>query len=306
MSHLPKKRLLAYAALLVNVIVWGAALAVVKRGFQDGLTPIPFLLGRFTIAGLLAIPLLLALKKSSGVKQTFRPKNLITVTALELLGSVLALGLLYLGLEKTSSVEANLIGSIWPVILTFGGILFLREKEQKNEYAGLALAVVGTFVLVGRPILDGQANGHLTGNLLILAYSVVNAVYLLLAKKYYHSLNKWAVTAISFWVSAISLFAVSTYFHFSPLQFLTFDLWHLSFWPLMAIIYMATLGSIIGLSLYLFGQGLIEASEASLFSYLYPVIGVPASVLLLRESVSLIDIVALLVILVGVYLAEKR
>lgn len=264
------------------------------------------MLGRFFIAGIIALPIIFALKNRPDVKKTFKPSRVMLIVAAEVLGSVLALGALYLGLAKTSSVEANLISSTWPVILTFGGIFLLKEREQKNEYLGLFLAVIGTFILVGRPLLEGQANGHLTGNLLVLLYSVLNAAYLLLAKKYYHQLNKWAVTFISFWTSAVSIFIVSLYLNFSPLEFLTSGLWNLSAWPLVAILYMAIFGSIIGLSLYLLGQGLIEASEASLFSYLYPAIGIPASIILLGEAVSPIDIVALAIILVGVYIAEKR
>jgi len=77
-------------------------------------------------------------------------------------------------------------------------------------------------------------------------------------------------------------------------------------WPTIAVVYMGIFGSILGLTLYLIGQDKIEASEASLFTYLQPIFSVPTAILLLSESVSILNIVAIIIIITGVYLAEKR
>ena len=69
---------------------------------------------------------------------------------------------------------------------------------------------------------------------------------------------------------------------------------------------MAIFGSIIGFTAYLKGQEGIEASEATLFTYLQPLIYIPMGILLLHENVSLIQIISLMIILIGVLIAEKR
>lgn len=301
-----RQRFLAYTALLGNVLCWGLAIPIVKLGFDNGLTPNSFLFARMILAGLLAIPVVALLRRQSAVKKSFKLSNFLTIASIEAVGSVIALSALYLGLSRTSAVETTLISSTWPILLIFGGIIFFKEREQKSEVAGLLLALVGTFILVGRPILDGQINGHLSGNLLVFGYSLINTAYFLLAKRFYRGLNKWAVTFISFWVSTLGFGLIMATQGLSPLQFLIFDLWNFSFWPLFAIAYMATAGSILGLSLYLYGQDQIEASEASLFSYLYPVVGIPASILILHETVGALDLAALAIIVTGILIAQKR
>lgn len=291
-----KKRLLAYFCLLTNVLLWGVALPIAKKGFDAGLSPTVFLFLRMLIAGLLSLPIVFLLRLKA-------PKfnQLIQIVALEIIGQVIALVFLYEGLKQTTSIEATLISSTWPLMATLGGILFLREKERKNELVGLIIAVCGTLFIVARPLLDQKLNGHLTGNLYIFIYTLLNVAYFLLAKKMYTSLNKWLITFISFWTSTVGFGLIL--FTRSPL---TLDLLPLTFWPLVAIIYMAIFGSILGLTLYLIGQDKIEASEAALFTYLNPLVAIPASYLLLHESINPLDFIGIAIIVVGVILAQKR
>ena len=69
---------------------------------------------------------------------------------------------------------------------------------------------------------------------------------------------------------------------------------------------MALFGSIIALTFYIKGQDLIEASEASLFIYLTGVFAIPVSFLLLKESVTWPQILAMVIIFLGVFLGESR
>ena len=69
---------------------------------------------------------------------------------------------------------------------------------------------------------------------------------------------------------------------------------------------MAIFGSVIGLIAYIKGQDKIEASEASLFSYLQPLIYLPLGVLLLKENISPQQLIGLGLIIIGVITAEKK
>lgn len=298
---MPKKRLLAYLALLGNTLVWGLALPIVKKGFQNGLTPINFLVGRFLLAIIFSLPIIIYLiAKDKKVKNQLTVSNLFKIAVLELFGTFLALFLLYQGLNKTSSIESSLIAVTWPILVTIGGVLFFKEKEDRHEFTGLILALLGTGLLVVEPLARNHGfAGSLSGNLLVLAQNVIIAIYYLLAKKYYQDLNKWLITHISFWIGLIS-FSVYAYFSGQILH------WQTGFWPAAAIIYMGVFGSVIGLTLYLIGQDKIEASEASLFTYLQPLFSVPLAVILLSESVSPLNIISIVIITIGVYLAEKR
>ena len=69
---------------------------------------------------------------------------------------------------------------------------------------------------------------------------------------------------------------------------------------------MSLFASVIGLFSYLKGQEGIEASEASLFMYLQPLVYIPLGIILLKETVNAMQIILLLIILGSVIFAESR
>jgi drug/metabolite transporter (DMT)-like permease len=296
-----KPRTIAYIALILNSLIWGLALPIVKLGFNQGLSPTFFLFSRFFLALLFSLPILFFILKSKSIRSQINLQNIATIIALELLGTFLALFLLYEGVAHTSAIASSLIAITWPIFVILGGIFIFKEKEEKNEWAGLILAITGTAVLVISPLFTNgfKVGGSTTGNLLIIGQNVAIAAYYLLAKKFYKNLNKWLVTHISFWVGTVS---------FGIVLFLQngFTIPILTPISLIAILYMAILGSIVALTLYLIGQENIEASEASLFTYTQPLFALPFAIIFLGESISSIQILASILILTGVIVAEKR
>ena len=294
-----KNRRLAYLALIGNTILWGLAAPISKKAFQF-VTPEIYLFWRYFFATLFTLPyFFLLLKKNRSIKLMPLIKKVIP---LEFLGTFVALLALYHGLRLTTSIETSLIVSTWPIFVNIGGILFLKEIINRHEKIGLALAVFGTIILT---LAGAKINSHLNpqallGNSLILVHNLIWTVYLLKAKIAYHNLNKWLITHLSFWVGLIG-FGTAALLKRQDL-FLIFS----SSIPLLACLYMAIGGSIIALTLYLIGQDKIEASEASIFTYLQPLIAVPAGIIFLSESFSPLQILATVIIAFGVYFYEKR
>lgn len=294
--------------LVVNAICWGAALPVVKPALSS-ISPFAFLTYRFMAAGIITLPLLLS------QLHKLRPlgKNLFTILWVELIGTTLALGLLYEGLERTSALDASLIVTMTPVFMVLGGVLFLRESQEKHEWIGLVLALVGTIIFVVEPILAGRdrhtsEDSSLVGNLLVIVQNIVTVAYYLLAKRKYHRLPKLLVTSVSFWIGAISFGALTLW----QSQLALAEFWQQTLLDfqipsvILAVLYMATFGSIIGLTAYIKGQDGIEASEAGLFVYLEPLVYVPLAVLFLNERLSIVVVGAMALVGYGVFLAERR
>jgi drug/metabolite transporter (DMT)-like permease len=297
----------AYLALLGNTVLWSLAIPFAKRGFQDGLTPAVFLFSRFLIAGLLSIPIMILLWRRRQVAKVFSFKFLRRLVPLEILGSFLALLLLYEGVQRTSVVEASLISITWPVFVTLGGVWFFGERENRYELTGLLLAIFGSLLIIVHPLLNhGLRSGSLTGNLLILGQNITIAAYYLLAKKTYNGASKWAVTSASFWVGTLAFGLLIFLRGSSPALELTFLFTNPSPWPLLAAVYMATFGSILALTVYLFGQDRIEASEAALFTYLQPVFTIPIALVFLGETISLWELGGGAIILIGVFWAATH
>lgn len=300
------RRTLATILLLINVVCWGAALPIVKPALQLT-TPFQHLFMRYVIACVLTLPLL-------GWylwKQPQLIKAIPRVVLLELFGTVLALGLLYEGLARTTSIDAGIIVTTAPVFLVLGGVLFLHEKQKKREWAGLTLSLFGTLLLTiysGLGTWSDRNQMLFTGNVLLMLQNVAETGFFLTAKRQYSQLPKLFVTAVSFWVGLVGFALLGMLkLQLSPAVFLI-DTWSDFQHPITAFaaFYMALFGSIIGLTTYIAGQNLIEASEASLFRYLQPLVYIPLSVLLLKESFTWVTAVALFCIVGGVFLAEYR
>lgn len=298
-------RTISYSFMIINTIVWGAFLILVKPAFEFT-TPFRFLLYRYLLASAFSLPLLIRfLPKVKNLK-----KVLTKITLIELLGGTLALSLLYSGLRLTTAIEASLIATTSPIFVSVLAVLMLKEKEEKHEIVGLAIAFIGTLLLAILPILNGQSGPggiSLTGNLLIMAQNVITALYWVLTKKHYQKLSKLFVVTISFYVCLITFIPLSAIEAGGFTQLLTAigqDLQHTSVW--IAGIYAAIFGSIIGFTTYLKGQEGLEASEATLFSYLQPLVYIPLGIWFLKESISPIQIISLAIILLGVVVAERR
>jgi len=299
-------RLTSYFWLLVNTVTWGVALVIVKPAFEVT-TPFRFLFYRYLLAVVLSLPWFIFFWEKH--KKNFW-HNFKKITWLELLGTTLTLSLLYFGLERTTAIEASLLTTTTPIFVILAGVFLLKEKQELHENIGLLLAFLGTVAITLLPVLSngGLAQLSVTGNLLIIGQNITTAIYFILAKKHYHHLSKMFVVSISFWIGLVSFFGLSLFeLGFDLPSFVTAvstDFQHQSVW--VASVYMAVFGSIIGLTAYIKGQDGIEASEASYFNYLQPLIYLPLAYVMLGEQVSWSQILLLCLVLAGVLIAEKR
>jgi drug/metabolite transporter (DMT)-like permease len=286
----------AYFYLLCVTIIWGAAMPVVKPALEI-ISPYQFLFLRFLLATPLMAPVLLVGKYRQQIKLYFH--QLVAYG----LGSTAVLILVYLGLERTSSLEASFISNLSPLILTFLGIILLKEKEESREWKGLILAMVGTSILILEPLFTGNGSNSisLVGNLLVLLFVLSDALVTLVVKVTGSKIPKILVSAFNAWVGMVVLSIFLTATGQLPSVEATF---HPA--SLLAVIYMGTVGTVIAFRLYHLGFQLIEASEAGLFAYLRPLVYVPLGVIWLKEEVTGVQVIGLLISFAGVVLAEYR
>lgn len=294
-----KSRRLAYLALLYNALIWGVAFPIIKPVFEF-LTPLQYLFFRFLTAGILALPIFLTYYLRSHPK----PAYLLKVWLLELAGLALPILILYEGLARTSALEASLIGATGPIFVVLGGIIFLRERETKREWQGLALSLLGSLIIVLEPIWNGHGflGSSLSGNLLVLGYDLSWAVYAIIAKKFYKTKPPLALGSLTYLGTAIIYALLLSRTHSLP----SFGLLISNFNVLWPVLYMAIPGGIIANIFYLYAASRIEVSEANLFTYLNGVVAIPASYLLLGERPSLTTLLAVIIIAYGVLRAETR
>jgi hypothetical protein len=136
----------AIGFMLLNTVVWGAALPLVKPGLEVT-TAFLFLFERFLLAGILTLPLMIWYF----YKQPKLRRSIPIIVALEILGTTVALALLYSGLERTSSLEASLINLHYNWWNTF-----FARKRRKNGVDRSYFSNSGNTSLGNRTHLPGS------------------------------------------------------------------------------------------------------------------------------------------------------
>lgn len=295
-----KVRVKAYLSLLTTAVLWGAAVPLIKKSFETT-TPLLFLTYRFIIVIILTtVPFLFYQKNQPKIKN---PLKLLFIGFLSFPANLL---LLFYGLEKTSAMEAALLAALSPILFNLGGWFFLHENITKKERLGLSIAMLGTLLIVLKPLLSRQGldyQNHLWGNILVLIGNIIGVVGLIWAKKEKKNYTHFQVSYFSFLSAVISFTLLALLFEPAFTQDFLGILRQPALW---GILYMATFGSIIAYSAMIYGQSLIEVSEASLFTYLQPLFAMPLAIFWLKESLSPVFLFGSLLILLGVFLSEDK
>lgn len=295
----------AYLALIANTIIWGAALPIVKPALGY-VSPFDFLFFRYLVGLIISLPIFIYLLIH------YRPSfsDLLKIGAIEIVAVGLANGLLYAGLSQTSSIEAGLITNTAPIFIAISGFLFLKEKIEPRELLGMIIALTAVALIALEPFLFDLENvkfSSVTGNVLVLGHNFFWMIYVILAKKYYQKTPKILTGFVGLYSGSI-FFLV---FHWLS-KGLTESFSVASLMPLtnlevlLPVVYMGLLGTAIAVPLYVYGNNLIESSEASLFVYLQPLVYLPLGFFLLQEKVTVLMILALTTACFGVALASIR
>ena len=241
-----------------------------------------------------------------------------------------SLAFIFWGIQYTSTIDTAIIGTFGPLLTIYGGYKFYNEKISHKTKVGIAIATIGTALVVLQPILESGLSGgedimlRLFGNFLIVAYTVFFTIYVLYSKvvmgratkdmksflrhihvepmkKHY---SPTLSTAITFYVglAVIIPFAFlenAGYFGevLNPVNLDTMA------W--LGILYMALISSIVAYIVYEWGIQHADISDGAIFGYLGPLFTLPFSYLMLGEIPSSLALIGATILTIGVFIAEK-
>ncbi|KKU87819.1 hypothetical protein A3A64_01945 [Candidatus Gottesmanbacteria bacterium RIFCSPLOWO2_01_FULL_48_11] len=296
-------RLSAYLMLLAVSVIWGVAGPVIKFTLGE-FPPLIFLSYRFAISSVIA----LVYFSTTNNRLPTKSKDVSLVALYSLLAVSIGLGLLFFGFDKTTSLTGSLLTAMSPIAIVAAGALFLRDHVTGREKIGITLAFVGTLITVVAPLFNGHAGdflGSIEGNGLIVASILVDTIATLLVKVIMRSrISAETLTHVSFVVGFLTIVPLGLFFHSWKTIIATVTnaslLSHAGVW------YMAIVSGTLAYTLRNKAVKTIEVSEASIFSYLYPLWAAPLAVLWLGESITLPFLIGAGVIAVGVGVAEWK
>lgn len=113
----------------------------------------------------------------------------------------------HIGIERTRLANATLFGNSGAVILMIWGLIAARRAPSVQEGAGVAAALAGAAILLGRS-LEISATTFI-GDLFCLAAGLFYAFYLLPAQRARAALGQWTVLLLVSMIAAPMLLAMA-------------------------------------------------------------------------------------------------
>ena len=236
-------------------------------------------------------------------KQQAKPKRKDIL--MMMLGGLLGIGgnlLLYInGLNITGPVDAFVIRTVQPIIVIALAVLILHADFNRYKAIGIVLGLAGTLYVSITPHA-GAVKDSFTGDVLIFVASVFNALYLILIKPYTQKFNSVIVMR---WMSLAAFILVLPFGLHQTLEAPLFTseapvhIWlELGF----VLIFATMIAYFLNLKALLYISPFVE----SVYIYLLPITGAIVSISLGLQKFSWHDPIALVLIIAGFALINKK
>jgi drug/metabolite transporter (DMT)-like permease len=207
--------------------------------------------------------------------------------------------LFYLAAHHTQAVNIAIIQGAMPIVVMLVAFAVYRTPLRRLEVIGALITIVGVLVTASRgewARLTGFAFN--TGDLFMLIATMLYGTYTVMLKA------RPKVSALTF-LAAAALMAFASSVPLVGYEMITGTAqWpDLKGWLLVG--YIALFPSLLSQVFYIRGNELIGPARSSLFVNLVPVLGAGLSALVLGERVTPLDVLALVLVLGGIFIAER-
>ncbi len=227
-------------------------------------------------------------------KQEVSPKQFTTITAIALFGTVFADLLYFYALTQVPVLNAVFLGHLQPIFIVLVGSTLLREEKlNKNDFVGIVVMMVAGLLITTRtlPNLLNLQFGT-WGDLLVLLVTFAWAMAAIVAKKYLKDINPG--TLVFYRYSIASIVLVPVLILHSQFAFVN--------------VYQIGLGLVAGLGIVFYYESLrrIKAAQTAALELSTPLFAAIFGFIILGENVTWIQMVAMLLVGIGVHYLSKR
>jgi len=206
---------------------------------------------------------------------------------------------MYMALNHTSAINVSIEQAAMPIIIMLANFLLFSQRSSTLQIFGLVLSVVGVLVTAtaGNP-LSFFTSGMNIGDAMMLFAVCFYAAYTigLRYKPKLHWLVFMLVIAFSASVVSIPVAILENTRHAFTMP--SFEGW-------MVLAYIVICPSIISQICFAKGVELIGGNRAAPFINLVPIFGSILAILILREQLHWYHVVGLVLVIGGIWLAEK-
>lgn len=251
---------------------------------------------RWALAGLILLSIGLAQLRRDWPKLRERLPLTLCLGALGFAGFNI---LFYSALNHTTAINAAIIQGAMPAFIILGNFLFFRQAATWAQIGGFVLSLVGIAVIASRGDLTKLAALQINlGDGLMMIAALVYGGYALALR--FKPNVEWRSLML---VMAGAAFVTSIPFALIELNSAA------ALWPdtqgWLVSLYTAIFPAILAQVFFIKGIEIIGANRAGLFINLVPITGTFLSILILGEVLRAYHVVALALVLGGIYVAEN-
>lgn len=278
-----KQRIKAIVLLLLAVIMFGLSFVSIKISMVV-FPPISMAFYRFLIACFVLYPILN--KLSPGEKLQKKSIPLMAVSGI--LGITLYFYLENNGVLRISANDASIIIAMMPVAAAIGESIFLKKKLSFVSLLAIFTSILGIYIIIGGKLDGGSAGGYLYMIGAILTFTI----FLIVTKPLF---NMYSDIAVTFYQG---LFGTLAFIPFLWLEKVNWDL--LTPNILFHFLFLAIGCSAIGNYFYLYALNHLSVATAAIFMNLIPVFTFIFSYFIFGDTLSYIQIIGAVVVIVSV------
>ncbi|HKP54808.1 MAG TPA: DMT family transporter [Chloroflexia bacterium] len=199
-------------------------------------------------------------------------------------------------LAFTSAANATLLGNTSTVWVSLGAMLLFHESLKRRFWLGMFMAFAGAVIIVGRDVFEHHDLGW--GDLLAVSSSLFYAAYLLGTQR----VRQHVGTLPFMWLS--SVVATAFMLAYVLLAGNTLTGFPLNTW--LALLALGLISHALGWMAINYSLGHLPAPIASVSLLSQPVLTAILAVPLLGEALSVYQIVGGLLVLLGIYIVNRR
>lgn len=276
--------------LILVLLIWANSYVMIKIATRE-LSPISLAASRFFVI----FPFLFLFPSLYKIKN-LKKEDILTV----LLLSFLNVPGYHLSINKAETLinasTASLISGLNPVLTTTLSSIFLKEKISIKKFIGITVSFTGVFLLT-----YGLSYGFKLDNFIGVFYSLLSVLSwvtsTIVSKKLF---KKYDPLDTTIWIIFIGTFMLLPFLKSSNIN----EILNMSNLTLISILYLGFLSILFGYIFWYKGLKYKEASTASSFIYLNPIIGTISGIVFLKEKITTLSLIGGFFIIFGLLLVN--
>ncbi len=257
---------------IIASLIWGSTWLVIKVGLNS-IPPFYGAAFRFTVA-VLILYLIITLRKMPLPIDNHSLKIYIVAG---LMSFSIPFAMVYWGQQYIPSGLSSVLFALYPFLVgIFSHFLLPGERLNVFKMVGIFLGFMGIFLIFSQDI-SWSGKFSLYGMIAVITSCVIQALSLVLIKKYGENINAFHLNTGGMGLGVIVLFLFAVLFE--DFKNIHFDLAGVG-----SVLYLGILGSVVAFSTYFWMLKRVEAVYLSLLAFITPILAVILGGILLNEK----------------------